>query len=253
MKKQFVAKLVALALGLTMLPVVALAANAAGTTATGNRAYSYGGDPVVPPVETAKPAESEAPAKTEVVETIEDVKTETNAEGQTVVTATVEVKDDTAAVEVSEKAVDALVKQAAEGDAVVIAAETTGAVTVPSEKLAELVEKTGNPVAVGNSVAAVEVDAEIVKLADGADVKIEPVTNDDGTISVPVMAGDKEIKPEDVAGGINVQIPVQFPASQVKGVFGVRTGKADVELKWSVQGSDLKINLTISASIRITR
>lgn len=252
MKKQFIVKLLSLTLALTMLPVAALAANAVGAAASGDGAYSgpyTNPDPVVTPA----PVETQAPAKPQVVETISDVKAETNENGQTVVTATIEVKDDTANVEVSEKAIDALTEQASEGDTVAIVAETTGAVTVSSKKLAELVEKTGNPVAVGNSVAAVEVNKELAELADGGDVKIEPVVNSDGTISVPVMAGDKEIKPEDVAGGINVQVPVQFPASQVKGVFGVRTGMANVELKWEIQGSGLKINLTISASISITR
>lgn len=254
MKKQFIAKLLALALALTMLPVAVLAANTVGSAASGDGSYGpYSPYEPVAPADPTAPGESQSPAAPEVVDTIDDVKTETNADGQTVMTATIEVKDATAAVEVADKAVDALIKKAADGDIVVIVAETTGAVTVPSKKLEELVEKTGNPVPVGNSVASVEVDKDLLKLADGADLKIAPVTNGDGTISVPVMAGDKEIKPEDVVGGINVQVPIEFPASQVKGVFGVRSGMADVKLQWSIQGDGLKINLTISASIRIDR
>lgn len=195
MKKQFIAKLLVLVMVLAMVPVAVLAADAGSnsnvsvpsTDASTNDPYNnpYGGDDIVPvfPVVPSAPAESDSKTDTgksdtpvetapEVVETIDDVKTETNADGQTVVTATIEVKDATAPVEVSEKAVDALVSQAQEGDVVAIVAGTTGTVSAPASKLADLIEKTGNPVSPGNSVAAVAVNETLVKLAGGAEVKV---------------------------------------------------------------------------------
>lgn len=61
---------------------------------------------------------------------------------------------------------------AQEGDVVAIVAGTTGTVSAPASKLADLIEKTGNPVSPGNSVAAVAVNETLVKLAGGAEVKV---------------------------------------------------------------------------------
>ena len=188
-----------------------------------------------------------------VTEKIDDVKTETNEAGQTVVTATIKVEDATAPVEVSEKAMDELVSSAKEGDVVAVVAETTGAVSAPAAKLAELIEKTGNPVSMGNSVAAVAVNASLLELAGGAQVTVTPVENEDGTISVPVKAGDKEIDPETVPGGIDVEVPVKYTADEVDAVNAVKADKTEVELKWSISIGKLQVNLTVNGSIKIVR
>ena len=296
MKKQTIAKLLALAMALAMLPATALAVTAekdkllwdatnnvyyvvddAGNrydvTANPDGTYTYEPDtkpdpepdpePVPPVVDDdpvvddtpAEPAPSTPakPAEPEpvVVETIDDVKTETNEQGQTVVTATIKVEDATAPVEVSEAAVEAIVSQAKEGDVVVLVAETTGAVTAPAAQLAKLIETTGNPVSLGNSVAAVAVNATLAELAGGAEVKVEPVKNEDGTISVPVTAGGKTIAPEDVPGGIDVEVPVEYVAEEVAGVNAVKADKTEVELTWSITLGKLQVNLTVTGSIKV--
>lgn len=274
MKKQFIAKLLVLVMVLAMVPVAVLAADAGNnnvsvpsTDASTNDPYNnpYGGGdiaipevpftPVEPDDSKTDSNEPETPVETvpEVVETIDNVKTETNADGQTVVTATIEVKDAAAPVEVSEKAVDALVSQAQKGDVVAIVAETSGAVSAPASKLADLIEKTGNPVSLGNSVAAVAVNETLVKLAGGAEVKVEPTVNDDGTINVPVTAGGKEIAPESVPGGIDVEVAVSYTARQVAAVNAIKTDKTEVSLKWSISAGKLQVNLTVTGSIQVVR
>ena len=291
MKKQPITKLVALALALTMLPATALAVAADTNAAQGdsvNNAY-YTNDPdtdpdpdptpdpdpdpdpdptpdpdPVPPIVDDDPIVDDVPADTTpstpakpvepdavVVETIDNVKTETNENGQTVVTATVQVEDSTAPVAVSEAAVEALVGQAKEGDVVAIVAETTGAVSAPAAQLAKLIETTGNPVSLGNSVAAVAVNATLAELAGGAEVKVEPVKNEDGTISVPVTAGGKVIAPEDVPGGIDVEVPVQYTVEEVGGVNAVKADSTEVELTWSITLGKLQVNLTVTGSIKV--
>lgn len=283
MKKQPITKLVALALALTMLPATALAVAADTNAAQGdsvNNAY-YTNDPdtdptpdpdpdpdptpdPVPPIVDDDPIVDDVPADTTpstpakpvapdavVVETIDNVKTETNENGQTVVTATIQVEDSTAPVAVSEAAVEALVGQAKEGDVVAIVAETTGAVSAPAAQLAKLIETTGNPVSLGNSVAAVAVNATLAELAGGAEVKVEPVKNEDGTISVPVTAGGKVIAPEDVPGGIDVEVPVQYTAGEVGGVNAVKADSTEVELTWSITLGKLQVNLTVTGSIKV--
>ena len=271
MTKQPITKLVALALALTMLPATALAVAADTNAAQGdsvNNAY-YTNDPdtdpdPVPPIVDDDPIVDDVPADTTpstpakpvapdavVVETIDNVKTETNENGQTVVTATIQVEDSTAPVAVSEAAVEALVGQAKEGDVVAIVAETTGAVSAPAAQLAKLIETTGNPVSLGNSVAAVAVNATLAELAGGAEVKVEPVKNEDGTISVPVTAGGKVIAPEDVPGGIDVEVPVQYTAEEVGGVNAVKADSTEVELTWSITLGKLQVNLTVTGSIKV--
>jgi hypothetical protein len=269
MKKQPITKLVALALALTMLPATALAVAADTNAAQGdsvNNAY-YTNDPdtdPVPPIVDDDPIVDDVPADTTpstpakpvapdavVVETIDNVKTETNENGQTVVTATIQVEDSTAPVAVSEAAVEALVGQAKEGDVVAIVAETTGAVSAPAAQLAKLIETTGNPVSLGNSVAAVAVNATLAELAGGAEVKVEPVKNEDGTISVPVTAGGKVIAPEDVPGGIDVEVPVQYTVEEVGGVNAVKADSTEVELTWSITLGKLQVNLTVTGSIKV--
>ena len=141
--------------------------------------------------------------------------------------------------------------QAKEGDVVAIVAETTGAVSAPAAQLAKLIETTGNPVSLGNSVAAVAVNATLAELAGGAEVKVEPVKNEDGTISVPVTAGGKVIAPEDVPGGIDVEVPVQYTAGEVGGVNAVKADSTEVELTWSITLGKLQVNLTVTGSIKV--
>ena len=299
MKKQTVAKMLALGMAATMIPATAFAASRAivevdqgevkwdastgvyyvendtgrfDVTVNPDGTYTYDDgvvDPTPDPIPTpdpepdpepddsvvvttpttkpAKPAET-APV---VVETIDNVKTEVNENGQTVVTATVVVEDKTAHVEVSEAAVEALVEQAKEGDVVAIVAETTGAVTAPADQLTKLIETTGNPVSLGNSVAAVAVNSTLAELAGGAEVKVEPKVNDDGTISVPVTAGGKVIAPENVPGGIDVEVPVSYTEDQVAGVNAVKADATEVELVWSITVGKLQVNLTVTGSIKV--
>lgn len=280
MKKQLIAKLLVLVMALSMVPVAALAIDGGGAV-NGNAAVSttpynnpddpYNNpdtpdptptpDPDPTPTPDPVPDDSNtttapsAPAGTDpvVIDSIEDVKTETNEAGQTVVTATIEVADATAPVAVSEAAVDALVEQAQEGDVVAIVAPTTGAVSAPATKLAELIEKTGNAVSMGNNVAAVAVNKALINLAGNAEVKVEPVQNADGTISVPVTAGGKEIAPESVPGGIDVEVPVSYTEDEVSGVNAVKANKTEVELRWSISFGKLQVNLTVTGSIKIVR
>lgn len=266
MKKQFIAKLLVLVMVLAMVPVAAMAADmgviangGVSTVAAGDSSYNnpYEVDdsttePATPDTPTAKPSTpAVSEEEPEVVETIDDVKTETNAAGETVVTATIEVKDATAPVEVSEKAVDTLISQAKEGEVVSIVAKTSGAVSAPAAKLTALVEKTGKPVEVGNSVAAAKVNKALLNLAGGAELKIAPVKNANGTISIPVTAGSKTIAPEDVPGGIDVEVPVDYTADEVSAVNAVKTDETEVELVWSISLGNLQVNLTVTGAIKI--
>lgn len=265
MKKQFIAKLLVLAMVLAMLPLSIGATFAEVGATVGNNTYNddynNGNDVTVPdePIDvpvaptTPKPAESEAPApEPEVVEKVEDVKTETNDEGKTIVTATVEVKDDTAPVEVSEAAVDALVEQVSEGDVLTIVAATTGDVTVHADKLAEAVAKTGNPVTVGNTVASVAVNSALLEVAGSAPVTVAPVANDDGTITVTVKAGDKEIAPESVKGGIAVEVPVTNTAN-ISAVYVVKADGTRVAAEFEIVNGKLQVKMTVSGKIQISR
>lgn len=270
MKKQFVAKLLVLVMVLALVPMAALAADM-GVIANGgvstvaandslyNNPYNVPVEdsptvPATPDTPTAKPSEpTVSEEKPEVVETIDDVKSETNAEGETVVTATIEVKDATAPAEVSEKAVDALINQVKEGEVVSIVAKTSGAVSAPAAKLAALVEKTGKPVEVGNSVAAAKVNKALLDLAGAAELKIAPVKNTDGTISIPVTAGGKTIAPENVPGGIDVEVPTEYTADEVSSVNAVKADKSEVELVWSISLGKLQVNLTVTGAIKIVQ
>lgn len=274
MKKQLIAKFLVLVMALSMVPVAAFAIDGGGAI-NGNAAVSttpynnpddpynnpYTPDPDPTPTPDPVPDGSNtttapsAPAEADpvVIDSIKDIKTETNEAGQTVVTATIEVADATAPVAVSEAAVDALVEQAKEGDVVAIVASTTGAVSAPAAKLAELIEKTGNAVSMGNNVAAVAVNKALINLAGNAEVKVEPVQNADGTISVPVTAGGKEIAPESVPGGIDVEVPVSYTEDEVSGVNAVKANKTEVELRWSISFGKLQVNLTVTGSIKIVR
>lgn len=270
MKKQFIAKLLVLVMVLALVPVAALAADVgvngndgiavAADDSTYNNPYATTPDPEPDesiPTTPSTPSTPSTPAVSEEkpveIETIDDVKTETNAEGQTVVTATIEVKDATAPVEVSEKAVDALISEAKAGEVVSIVAKTSGTVSAPAAKLAALVEKTGNSVSVGNSTAAAKVNKALLDLAGSAELKIAPVKNSDGTISIPITAGAKTIAPENVPGGIDVEIPVDYAADEVSSVNAVKADKSEVELVWSISLGNLQVNLTVTGSIKIVQ
>lgn len=127
MKKQFIAKLLVLALVLSMVPVSVLVASAAGSNGNyGN--YSVGVDttPVTPPTTTVDATE---------------VKVE---DGTTTVEA--KVVAGAATVVVPEKALEAMAEQVT-GDELVLKVEAKGAtkvdVSIPAKALTAFAEKTG--------------------------------------------------------------------------------------------------------------
>ena len=75
--------------------------------------------------------------------------------------------------------------------------------------------------------------------------------NEDGTISVPVTADGKVIAPEDVPGGIDVEVPVQYTVEEVGGVNAVKADSTEVELTWSITLGKLQVNLTVTGSIKV--
>lgn len=135
MKKQFIAKLLALALVLSMVPVAILGASAEGETAAGNNSNSSSGStgpiyvdttPVTPPTTTVDASDV----------TVEDG------------SATIEAKvvNGNATVVVPEKALDAMAEQVT-GDELVLKIEAPGAtkvdVSIPAKALTAFAEKTG--------------------------------------------------------------------------------------------------------------
>ena len=128
MKKQFIAKLLALALILSMVPVAILGASAeAGNI---NQSPSGGNDPIVPDT---------APVTTTVDST--EVKVEN---GSTTIEA--KVVAGSATVVVPEKALEAMAEQVT-GDELVLKIEAPGAtkvdVSIPAKALTAFAEKTG--------------------------------------------------------------------------------------------------------------
>lgn len=266
MKNTFLAKFIVLAMVLALLPVSAFAAartqpvdpaneNDPYHVGGDNDPYSIGGDSdytIDSDTDTPEPIPSSAPKPSPVLsELIKQLNFAINGEGVTVMTATIKAENDSASVELSGSLLDSLVQLVSQGDAVVLVAETSGAVSAPADKLTELVEKTGSPVLLGNQIASVSVGKELLALAGGASVTVGSTVIEDGTIDVCVTAGGRVIHPGWVSGGIDIEIPVSYPVMKAAAVSSEWRDAPGAELEWSVSDGKLKVNLTAAASIRI--
>ncbi len=237
MKKQLIAKLLVLGMVLAMLPVAAMAANtgAANSNETyANDVYDFGfvfDDTVSTPAET--PEEPEEPEEPEV--TLPDV------------SAPVEVEETVSAEDAAN-----LVKAAVEADVEVLTVTVETKVAMPATALADLADA-GKGYAVTTSAATVTVSSEALAaiVKDAETVEISAEANEDGTVSIAVLADGKAI--EDIPGGLDVVIPVTIEADAIGKVVLVKADGTEVELEYEVVDGQLKVNVTATGSIRVDK
>lgn len=191
MKKQFIAKLLALALVLSMAPAAVLAASADGAAGDINQSPSGSYDPTVPDT---------APVTTTV--DAAEVKVENGS-------ATIEAKvvAGTATVVVSEKALEAMAEQVT-GDELVLKVEAKGAtkvdVSIPAKALTAFAEKTGaNLTYEMGDVATISIPNEALATVFG-DVGTARISAQASgyNIGFTIQAGGKALKNTD---GIKVE------------------------------------------------
>jgi len=189
MKKQFIAKLLVLAMVLAMVPVTVLAANAAAGDQkscpdTGCVAYS-------------------APDTTVVTTTAVDASEVTVEDGEAVIEA--KVVNGTANVTLNEKAVEKLF-EGAEGDTLVLKIEAEGATKVntslPAKALTAAGEKTGA--------------ALTVELGDVATITIP----NEGLSSVFGNSGSVKISAQN--SGTNIGFSIQVSGKALKNIKGLK-------------------------------
>lgn len=183
MKKQFIAKLLVLAMVLALAPAAALTAGAAGSTDACNTGCNTGGSSVADTIVVAATTTVNA----------DDIAIEDN-------TATVEAKvvGGTATVTVTEKAVENLFKQAA--GTVVLKIEAKGAtkvdVSFPAKALTSAGEKSGAALSVQlGDVATITVPNEGLTSVFGQSgtVKIS-AQNSGASIGFSIQAGGRALK-----------------------------------------------------------
>ena len=190
MKKQFIAKLLALALVLSMAPAAVLAASADGARAGDiNQSPSGSYDPTVPDT---------APVTTTV--DAAEVKVENGS-------ATIEAKvvAGTATVVVSEKALEAMAEQVT-GDELVLKVEAKGAtkvdVSIPAKALSDFAEKTGA--------------ALTYELGDVATISIP----NEALATVFGTSGNAKISAQ--ASGSNIGFSIQVSGRSLKAIKGLQ-------------------------------
>lgn len=236
MKKQLIAKLLVLGMVLAMLPAAAMASSntAANTNETyANDVYDFGfvfDDTVT----TTTPAEKpEEPAEPEP--TLPDV------------TAPVEVEETVSAEDAAN-----LVKAAVEADVEVLAVTVETKVAMPAAALADLADA-GKGYAVTTSAATITVSSEALAaiVKDAETVEISAEANEDGTVTIAVLADGKAI--EDIPGGLDVVIPMTVEADAITKVVLVKADGTEVELEYEVVDGQLKVNVTATGSIRVDK
>lgn len=237
MKKQLIAKLLVLGMVLAMLPAAAMASsNTAAADANktyANDVYDFGfvfDDTVT----TTTPAEKpEEPAEPET--TLPDV------------TAPVEVEET-----VSEEDAANLVKAAVEADVEVLTVTVETKVAMPAAALADLADA-GKGYAVTTSAATITVSSEALAaiVKDAETVEISAEANEDGTVTIAVLADGKAI--EDIPGGLDVVIPMTVEADAIAKVVLVKADGTEVELEYEVVDGQLKVNVTATGSIRVDK
>lgn len=238
MKKQLIAKLLVLGMVLAMLPAAAMASGNT-TTADANKTYANDvydfGFVFTDTVATTTPAEKpEEPAEPETPATPD-------------VTAPVEVEETVSAEDAAN-----LVKAAVEADVEVLTVTVETKVAMPATALADLADA-GKGYAVTTSAATITVSSEALAaiVKDAETVEISAEANEDGTVTIAVLADGKAI--EDIPGGLDVVIPMTVEADAIAKVVLVKADGTEVELEYEVVDGQLKVNVTATGSIRVDK
>lgn len=217
MKKQFLAKLLVLAMVLTLVPIAAFAAVDPGDdpyyydrlhdAENSNNNNNNNNNDVDPPA-PSEDIEPAAPAEEPVEVAVE---TTTNADGAVVATTEVaaEIVGSTATATVDAATVDALLEQAASSDIIVLSVAassnaTEAVVKVEASAIATLASKSTADLVVESSVANITIsNADLAGLAAGAqDVEISAKVVGD-VIQIVVA---KDGKNANLANGITVEL-----------------------------------------------
>lgn len=221
MKKQFIAKLLVLAMVLALVPTAAFATTwtkrpgkGDGTNqyywdAKNNLYYYYTEDvattPAAPaaPAEPAKPSEPSTttePAIPEVTETVEEFKADqvkATDEGTTV-TITATVKDGVASVGVTAAAIESLAEQV-KGTTLTLDISAEGAtkvaVTLPGKALVAMAQKTGVDVVMKSSIATITLPNTALTsiLKDATDIAMSAGIDANGAYAISVVADGKAV------------------------------------------------------------
>lgn len=259
MKKHLIAKLLVLAMVLSMLPVAAMAAESDATdTSVSNDAYYSVGDDTNRPGSSSSGSGSTGSTTVEV--SASAVTTTTDASGQTIAKTEVKatVTGNTANVSLSASAVSTLASQAASSNAsaVVLTVDSGSAskavVSAPASALKEIAAA-GADLTVQSKVADVTVPSEaLAALPEGTqNVEVSAQANSDGTYAVGMSADGKLL--EDIPGGLAVSLNVSVTEDQVAGVFLIKLDKSENELSFTISAGRLNVTLTSSGTVRIDK
>lgn len=231
MKKQFIAKLLVLAMVLALVPTAAFAKQSSTSTdsdnpyagmvkVTGkpangnyfydckNSSYYYYIEDTTPsaPATSEAPAASEKPAIPEVLDTVEEIKddqVEATDEGTTV-TIKATVTEGVASVSVTAAAIESLAEQV-KGDTLTLNIEAAGAtqvaVTLPGAALVAMAEKSGVDVVMQSSVATITIpnDAMTSVLKNADSIAMSAGIDASGKYAIAVMADGKPVT-KDIKG-----------------------------------------------------
>lgn len=248
-------------------------------THVGNGTYSYEVPDVTPVVpetpgreeSAGKPAGGPAALSPVVVETVGEVTAEVNDAGQVVASTAVkvEVRTETnaagetvsvAAAALTESAVAGLAGRLAEAkaDVVILKIESGAAgkavVTFPAAALTSLALDTGADLTVASAVAAVTIpNAVLTALPAGAGtMEVIAGKNADGVITIALLAGGKAV---DLSAGLSVAIPMPDKDRNVAGVYLTAADGREREIEdWEITPSGiLMLTVTANGSIRIAR
>lgn len=245
MKKQFLAKLLVLALVLTLVPVAAFAIDNEQTNVYYNDSTN---DTKVPGTITPAAPEEETPEESTV-----EVKTTTNADGSTVATVAVSstVEGTVATATVDATAMNAIVAAAKDSDIVVLSIETPRNATeatasIAASALANLARQSKADLTVESSIATITIaNADLAALASGAttvDITAKAVGD---TIEIVVAKDGKAVE---IENGFAVEIPATAGAViYIVNEDGTETALEDVEIANGVA----LVTLTGNATIRI--
>ena len=123
---------------------------------------------------------------------------------------------------------------------------------MPAAALADLADA-GKGYAVTTSAATITVSSEALAaiVKDAETVEISAEANEDGTVTIAVLADGKAI--EDIPGGLDVVIPMTVEADAIAKVVLVKADGTEVELEYEVVDGQLKVNVTATGSIRVDK
>lgn len=214
MKKQTLVKLIVLGMIAAMLPISALAQDAAGVRAGNNCCVQETEEERRPAnpnkgsnTSTSTTTPAETPAETPAVK----VETTTTADGKTATATTVETTTTgtSSVATMTAEAVASLAEQAKDSEVVVLnvaasSSATEVAAEVPAAALADLATTTGADLTVSSAVADITIsNADLAAIAGaGTNVSISAKVDGD-TVTITVAVDGKAVE---VAGGIAVSV-----------------------------------------------